>query len=328
MSESVWRISKDEARGDQGMVVARDPRAARVGVEVLRRGGNAVDAAVTMAFALAVVEPVSSGLGGGGMMVVHDAARARTAVVDYAMDAPLAAAPDTFDLDDGTGASPYGWRKVKDDANVVGHRSVSIPGLVRGLDLALTEFGTLPLSQALEPAIRFAEEGVEVDATLAFRIAMAMPVLSRFPATAELFLPRGFPLRNGSGFVATDRLVQSDLGRTLRRIAEDGPDYFYQGETARRIVGHLRDHGSLMTDEDLARYRPTVIDSGLQTTYRGCQIVGVPGACGSVTVQQGLNILDGFDLPALGSGTVEALHLDAEAFRRAFADRYRYVGDP
>ena len=154
MTQSLWRIAKDEARGDQGMVAARDPRAARVGLEALRRGGNAVDAAVTMAFALAVVEPGSSGLGGGGMMVVHEAAAARTAVVDYAMDAPLAAAPDVFELEEGTGASPYGWRKVKDDANVVGHRAVSVPGMVRGLALALAEFGTLPLREALGPAIR------------------------------------------------------------------------------------------------------------------------------------------------------------------------------
>src|SRR5262245_5175507 len=256
MSESVWRISKDEARGDQGMVVARDPRAARVGLDVLRRGGNAIDAAVTTAFALAVVEPMSSGIGGGGMMAVHQTATGRTTVVDYAMDAPLAAAPDCFELEEGTGASPYGWRKVKDEANVLGHRSASAPGMVRGLALALARFGTWSWPDALAPAIRFAEDGVEVTPTLTFGVAMNMPVLARFPASAAVFLPRGFPPRYGGGFGPTDRLVQADLGRTLRRLAANGPDAFYEGEVAREIAAHVQNHGGLLAEEDLARYRP------------------------------------------------------------------------
>jgi gamma-glutamyltranspeptidase/glutathione hydrolase len=328
MTESVWRISKDEAVGEHGMIVTRDPRATRVGLDVLRRGGNAVDAAVTAAFALAVVEPMSSGIGGGGVMVVHDPKRGGTSVIDYAMDAPLAAGPDVFELEEGTGSSAYGWRKVKDEANVSGHRSVSVPGMVRGLALALERFGTAPLRETLAPAIAFAEKGTEVTTTLAFRIAMGMPVLSRFPATAAIFLPGGFPLRHGGGYGPTDRLLQPDLGRTLRRIADDGPDALYRGEVARRIVGHLGEHGGLVTEEDLARYRPAVIDGGLQSTYRGCTIVGAPGAAGSITTQQGLAILDGFDLPSLGADTVASLHLEAEAFRLAFADRYRYAGDP
>ncbi|MEA2529012.1 MAG: gamma-glutamyltranspeptidase / glutathione hydrolase [Thermomicrobiales bacterium] len=326
MSESVWRISKDEATGEQGMVVARDPHAARVGLDVLRRGGNAVDAAVTMAFTLGVVEPGSSGIGGGGMMVVHETAKGRSTVVDYAMDAPLAAGPDTFELADGKGVSSFGWRKVKDEANILGHRSASIPGAVRGLALALERFGTLSLGETLAPAIRFAEEGVDVDVTLAWGTAMTMPVLTRFPATAAIFLPRGYPLRNGGGFGPTDRLVQRDLGQTLRRIAAVGPNAFYQGELAQRIAGHVQENGGLISEEDLARYQPTVYDGGQVTTYRGHQIVGVPGACGSITAQQGLNILEGFDLPP--SGTVERLHLQAEAFRLAFADRYCWMGDP
>jgi gamma-glutamyltranspeptidase/glutathione hydrolase len=328
MTESIWRIAKDEAVGERGMVVARDLRGARVGLEVLRRGGNAVDAAVTMAFALGVVEPMSSGIGGGGFLVVHEAASGRTTVVDYAMDAPLAAGPDCFALEEGTGSSSYGWRKVKDDANVTGHRSVSVPGMVRGLALALERFGTWPLREALAPAIRFAEEGVEATPTLAFSVAMSMPVLSRFPASAAVFLPGGFPLRYGGGFGPTDRLVQTDLGRTLRRIGDDGPDALYEGDIGRAIVGHIQEYGGLIAAEDLARYRPTVYDGGQVTTYRDHEIIGVPGACGSITAQQGLNILEGFDLPALGPGSVERLHLEAEAFRRAFADRYCLVADP
>ncbi|HEY7031563.1 MAG TPA: gamma-glutamyltransferase, partial [Thermomicrobiales bacterium] len=181
---------------------------------------------------------------------------------------------------------------------------------------------------ALAPAIRFAEEGFEVDVTLAWGVAAAMPVLSRFPATADVFLPRGFPLRNGGGFGPTSRLVQPDLGRTLRRIANDGPDAFYEGEISRGIAAHVQQHGGLIAEGDLARYQPTVYDGGQVTTYRGHEIVGVPGACGSITAQQGLNILEGFDLAGIGASTVETLHLEAESFRRAFADRYCLVGDP
>ncbi|HKG25162.1 MAG TPA: gamma-glutamyltransferase, partial [Thermomicrobiales bacterium] len=327
MTESVWRIAKDEAVGERGMVVARDPRGARVGLEVLRRGGNAVDAAVTMAFALGVVEPMRSGIGGGGMMVIHETARGRTTVIDYAMDAPLAVGPDSFELEDAIGASSYGWQKVRDEANVAGHRAASIPGAVRGLALALERFGTISLAAALEPAIRFAEDGVEVSPALALSVATSMPILSRFPATTAVLLPRGFPLRyDGPG--PGDRLVQRDLGQTLRRVATEGPDVFYEGEIARRIAGHIQEHGGLIAETDLARYRPAIVDGGQETTYRGYRIVGVPGACGSITVQQGLNILEGFDLPSLGAGTVERLHLEAEAFRRAFSDRYRFAGDP
>src|SRR5215217_6161146 len=127
---------------------------------------------------------------------------------------------------------------------------------------------------------------------------------------------------------ADPQSISRDLGQTLRRVATEGPDVFYEGEIARRIAGHIQEHGGLIAETDLARYRPAIVDGGQETTYRGYRIVGVPGACGSITVQQGLNILEGFDLPSLGAGTVERLHLEAEAFRRAFSDRYRFASDP
>lgn len=328
MSWSAWRVAKDEAVGDRGMVVGKHPLAVRTGLGVLQRGGNAVDAAVTMAFALAVVEPQSSGIGGGGFMVIHEARSGRNVVVDYAMDAPLAAGPDTYELDDGVGASAYGWRKVRGEANVSGYRAASVPGMVRGLALALARFGTISLREALAPAIRFAEEGVEVLWQLSLRIAMSMPPLSQFPASAEVFLPGGFPPKPWGSASPADKLVQPDLARTLRSIAEEGPDSFYEGRIARVIVRAMREHDGLITEDDLTRYQPTVIEGGLTTEYRGYQLIGVPGACGSITAQQALNILEGFDLGALGAGTVEELHLQAEAFRLAFADRYRYVADP
>ncbi|HEX5502301.1 MAG TPA: gamma-glutamyltransferase [Thermomicrobiales bacterium] len=328
MTTSAWRVFKDEAVGDEGMVAGKHPLAVRAGLDALRRGGNAVDAAVTMAFTLAVVEPQSSGLGGGGFVVIHEARSGREVAIDYAMDAPLAAGPDAYELDEGVGASSYGWRKVKGEANVLGYRAASVPGMVRGLALALERHGTISLAEALAPAIRCAEEGAEVLWQVALRIAMSMRDLARFPASAAVFLPGGFPPRPWGNATPADRLVQPDLARTLRLIAVEGPDAFYAGEIARAIARAMREHDGLITEEDLARYRPTVTEGGLATDYRGHRIVGVPGACGSVTLQQGLAILEGYDLAALGHGSVAATHLQAEAFRLAFADRYRYVADP
>lgn len=325
---SVWRVAKDEAVAERGMVAAKHPLAVEAGLAALKRGGNAVDAAVTTAFTLGVVEPGASGLGGGGMMIVHQAATGRNVVVDFAMDAPLAATADSYELERGAGSSRFGWRKVKDDANVSGYRAVAVPGLVRGLALALERFGTVSLSEALGPAIRFAEEGFVPEWTTSLQIAVSMPILSRFPASAAVFLPGGFPPRPIDGNSSGARLVQPDLARTLRAIAREGPDAFYRGAIARTIGEAMRQHGGLVSEEDLATYRATLVDGGLTTDYRGHQVVGVPGACGAVTALQSLNILEGFDLARSGAGTPESVHRQAEAFRRAFADRYRYVGDP
>ncbi|MBI3979372.1 MAG: gamma-glutamyltransferase [Chloroflexi bacterium] len=326
-STSVWRIDKEEAVADRGMVAAKHPLAVQAGLAVLQRGGNAVDAAVTMAFALAVVEPGASGLGGGGLMVVHLAGSGRNVVVDFAMDAPLAATPDAYELAEEMSTGRFGWRKVRDDANIVGYRAAAVPGLVRGLALALERFGTIPLREALAPAIRYAEEGVPVTLPTYLRLAMNMPLLSRFPTSAAIFLPGGFPPRPEDALAPADRLVQPDLARTLRLIADDGPSAFYEGATARAIARAMQEQGGLIAEEDLARYRATIVEGGLVTDYRGHQIAGVPGASGCITAQQSLNILEGYDLASRGAGAPESLHLEAEAFRRAFADR-RYVGDP
>jgi len=328
MSRSVWRIEKEEAVGERAMVAAEHPLAAEAGLEVLRRGGNAVDAAVTMAFAMGVLRPAGSGIGGGGLMVIHRAATRQNLVLDFAMDAPLAATADAYTLEDQPGPSRFGWRKVRDDANMLGYRAAAVPGQVRGLAAALERFGTIPLAAALEPAIHLAEAGFEVDGQLALEIAEHMPLLSRFPPSAALFLPGGVPPRAASGHADADRLVQSDLARTLRLIARDGPRAFYNGPIARAITRAMREHGGLIAEEDLARYQPTLYEGGLEIAYRGCQVVGVPGACGGLTALQGLAILESFDLAALPPDSADALHLQAEAYRRAFADRYRHLGDP
>ena len=327
MTSSSLHVSKDEAIGDHGMVASRDARAARVGIEVLRRGGNAVDAAVSMALTLSVVEPASSGLGGGGLMLVHQARTGRTVAIDYAMDAPIAAGPTTFALDSSGGTGPYGWPKVVGDANAVGYRAVAVPGMLRGMELALAEFGTLSLAEAIAPAIQFAEEGIVLDSYGALNISRAMPLLSRFPAAAEIFLPGGFPIPPGVPGTAGPRLAQSDLAHTLRLVSAEGADAFYRGPIARAIATAMRENGGLISEEDLSHYRATLAEP-LRIDYCGHQVFAVPGACGGITVLQGLRILECLDLTSADAGSVLDFHLQAEAMRRAFADRYRYVADP
>lgn len=327
-SYSTWQVSKTEPIAEHGMVTAKHRLAVDAGLAVLRRGGNAVDAAVTMAFVMAVVDPGANGIGGGGMMVVHLARQRRTLTIDYAMDCPLAADNSAYQLEDALGSNRFGWRKVRDDANAVGYRSAAVPGMVRGLALALAEHGTITWAEALAPAIRLAEEGFEVPWNLALGIGMAMPVLAPHPASAAIFLPGGIPPRPPDGNRPGDLLVQRDLARTLRTLAEEGPDAYYQGSIAQTIGREMARLGGLLSEEDLARYRTTVVEGGISTEYRGYTVVGVPGAHGCATALQGLNLLERFELVSGAPATVETLHLHAEAYRRAFADRYAYLGDP
>lgn len=327
MTTSTLRISKDEAIGEHGMVASRDAHATHIGLDLLKRGGNAVDAAVSMAFTLSVVEPASSGLGGGGMMVVHEARSGRTVAIDYAMDAPLAAGPDTFVLDPNGGSGPYSWPRVKGDANAVGYRAVAVPGMLRGMELALAEFGTISLAEAIGLAICFADEGFTLDWYGALNIAKATQLLSRFPATAEIFLPGGYPIPPGTHDSVGPRLIQADLAQTLRLIAAEGADAFYRGPIARAIVTAMRENGGLISEEDLARYQAS-LNEPLTVDYHGHRVFGVPGACGGITVLQALSILNGYDLASTAAGDVFDYHVQAESMRRAFADRYRYVADP
>ena len=325
VSRSEWRVTRTEARGRRGAVAAKHPLAVDVGIDVLRDGGSAVDAAVAMAFALGVVEPYMSGIGGGGFMVLYDAARGASEAVDFAMIAPRAAGPDTFRLVDGGGpAGFFGWDAVEGEANIVGHRAAAIPGAVAGLLLAHQRHGRLPRTRLLEPAIALAHDGVDADWFASLMIAGSMAELSRFPASAGVFVPRGRPPRPYLGEPA-DRLVQRDLAETLRAIAAGGADAFYRGAIAEAMHDEMARHGGLLTRGDLAAYRPRLHEPGLLGRYRGHTLVGVPAPSGGPTVLQSLAIMDRFDLPALGLGTAAALHVVAEAGLRAFADRFAHL---
>jgi gamma-glutamyltranspeptidase/glutathione hydrolase len=293
------------------LVTTDAPLATAVGVEVLRGGGNAVDAAVATAFALAVVYPEAGNIGGGGFLVVR-MADGTTAALDFREKAPLAATRDMY-LDSAGNLT---------NRSVIGHLASGVPGSVMGLREAHRRFGTKPWAELIAPAIRLANEGFTVGETLARSINEAADRLRRFDASAALFLPGGAPPR------AESRWRNPELAAVLRRIATQGPAGFYQGETAELIVAEMRRGGGIITHEDLKRYRaewrdPIVID------YRGHRIISMPPASsGGITLAVMANVLEGYRPGRLGWHAPAALHLTAEAMRRAFADRNHFLGDP
>jgi gamma-glutamyltranspeptidase/glutathione hydrolase len=297
-----------------GMVVAQESRAARIGIEILDRGGNAVDAAVAVGFALAVTYPRAGNLGGGGFMVIHLAKDNRDVAIDYRETAPAAATPTMF-LDARGNPDP---KKSRDSGLAVG-----VPGTVAGLALAHDKYGSgkLSLADLIAPAIRLASQGFPVEDDTADSLPRAKDRLARWPSSASLFLNGGEPLHEG------DRLLQFDLADTLRAIAQDGPRAFYQGSIAGEIADAVVKTGGIMTKDDLANYRaqerPVV-----RGTYRGYDIVSMPPpSSGGVALIEMLNILEGYDLAKLGRGE-QSLHDLIEAMKRAYADHAVFMGDP
>jgi gamma-glutamyltranspeptidase/glutathione hydrolase len=326
-AETEWQVGRLEARGRGGMVAAKTPGAAAAGAEVLRRGGNAVDAAVTTAFVAGVVEPWMNGIGGGGYMVVQAPDEAAQ-VVAYPMVSPAGATPEMFPLS-GTGRDEglFGWPAVVDSANVWGYRSVAVPGTAAGLALALERWGTISLAEALAPAIRYAEEGFPVSWHTTLMVARDLGTLKRFPATAAIFL-------DGDGnppyTLEQNRprlLRQEDLAGTLRAIAASGPRVMYEGPIGQAIADDLATNGAPFTRDDFARYQAR-IDPALSTSFADTDVHAPGGATGGTTLIESLNLLSQFDLRGLGYHTPLALHRMAQAFRAAFADRFTWFGDP
>lgn len=296
-----------------GMVVAQESRAARIGIEILDRGGNAIDAAVAVGFALAVTYPRAGNLGGGGFMVIHLAKANRDIAIDYRETAPAAASPIMF-LDAQGNPDPA---KSRDSA-----LSVGVPGTVAGLALALEKYGSgrFSLADLIAPAIDLAEKGFEVEDDLADSLPQSQDRLKSWPASTAIFFNGDQPMHEG------DRLIQLDLADTLQAIAKDGPNAFYKGRTAAQIARAVAEAGGIMTKDDLANYhaveRPVVRGS-----YRGYDIVTVPPpSSGGVHLVEMLNILEGFDLAAIPRE--QALHDMIEAMKRAYADRATFMGDP
>src|SRR6185295_3680226 len=299
-----------------GMVASQEKLATRIGVDILKRGGNAIDAAVAVGFALAVTHPQAGNIGGGGFMLVHLAASNQTIAIDYRETAPAAATRGMF-LDERGEADPH---KSRESALGTG-----VPGTVAGLALAHRKYGSgkFTLAQLMAPAIKLAREGFPVDDDLADILPRAQPRLARWPSAAKVFLqPDGAALGRG------DRLIQADLAASLEAIATSGPRAFYEGPIAEKIVASLRQNGGIMTLDDLKGYR-AIERPVVRGTYRGYEIVSMPPpSSGGVHLVEILNILEGFPLRDLGAGSAATLHLMIEAMKPAYADRAEFLGDP
>lgn len=326
-TRSEWRVERSEAVGAGGMVAAKTSQAAEAGAAVLARGGNAVDAAVTTAFAAGVAEPWMNGLGGGGFLVAYLAERKEAVVIEYPVIAPLSAKSDMYKpAPKGTPAS-YHWEAMEDDANVIGHRSVSVPGTVAGLAFALERYGTISLAEAVAPAIVLAEEGFPVTWETSYWISRDHANLSRFAEARKIFCDEGGSPLFAKSLAGIPTLRQPELAATLRIIADQGPRAFYEGDFAKRAVAHLNAHDAGYTLDDFRRYQATE-SKALKVAYNGADVWTVGGPSGGTTLAQSLLLLNGLDLGGRELNGAESLHLMTEAFRIAFADRYAYLADP
>jgi gamma-glutamyltranspeptidase/glutathione hydrolase len=308
-------------------VTAGHPIGAAVGGDVLRRGGNAVDAAVATAFAMAVVEPFMSCLAGGGSMLIHRPRTGASVALDFNVEAPRRARADMYRLAEGRGGDLFPWRAVEGDVNVHGHLAVAVPGSVGGLALALERWGTWDLRDAVAPAARIARRGVPMDWYLAGVIAMYAEELTRFPEAARTYLRDGRWPPRPAHLDAGDRVRYPALARSLELIGKEGPSVFYRGELAEAIEAEVRRGGGILDRADLARYRVRT-SAPLTGDYRGVTLVGMPGATGCVTALEALNVLECFGVETDGPSGARATHMRAEAIRIAFEDRLRWLGDP
>jgi gamma-glutamyltranspeptidase/glutathione hydrolase len=299
-----------------GMVVAQEKLAAQIGADILRQGGNAVDAAVATGFALAVTYPRAGNIGGGGFMVIHSAERNEDVAIDYRETGPAAITPDIFLGTDG---------KPDADKSRNSALGIGVPGTVAGLALALEKYGSgnFTLAQIVKPAIDLARDGFVVADDTADTLSDMYRRMARWPNSAKTFShPDGTPLHEG------DRLIQGDLAATLAAIAEQGPRGFYQGPVAEKLVKTIAAAGGIITLDDLKSYQ-AVLRAPVRGSYRGYQIVSMPlPSSGGTVLLETLNILEGFPLGDIKQGSSPSLHLMIEAMKRAYADRARYLGDP
>ncbi|HWZ97619.1 MAG TPA: gamma-glutamyltransferase [Candidatus Dormibacteraeota bacterium] len=311
-TEKSW--PKQAMRSAHGMVVTDEELGSRAGVEILQKGGNAVDAAVATAFALAVVEPAAGNIGGGGFMLVR-LAGGKTTFFDYREVAPERATRDMYIGADG---------KLDPEASTTGYKSVAVPGTVAGLELALKTYGTMKLADVMAPAIRLAEEGFAISPKLASEFASERKDLQRFSVSRRIFL------KNGVMYVPGETFKQPELAATLRRIAKNGAAEFYRGETAHMLVSDMAQLGGLISLEDLANYQPKVREA-LHAHYeidghKWDVFSAPPPSSGGVAVIEALNMLEG--VPLKGWDDAESVHVTAEVMRRVFADRAVYLADP
>jgi gamma-glutamyltranspeptidase/glutathione hydrolase len=298
----------------RGMVVSSSRIASEVGRDILKKGGNAVDAAVATSFALAVTYPQAGNIGGGGFMLIRCAETGEVIFIDYREKAPAGASEDMY-LDERGEVIP--------EASSRGYLAVGVPGTVAGLALALERYGTMSLPQVMAPAIRLAEDGFTLDRFLARSLARHAEDFARFPGTAEVFLKN-----DGSPYAEGELFRQPELARTLRLISAKGPDVFYKGEIAALIVDEMKRGGGLITHNDLAGYR-AVVRKPVVGSYRGYTVYSAsPPSSGGICLIELLNILENYDLKGMGFGSSAIISLMTEAEKLVYADRAEFLGDP
>ncbi|MBS0044663.1 gamma-glutamyltransferase [Shewanella sp. M16] len=297
-----------------GMVASQETLASRTGVEILKQGGNAVDAAVAVAFSLAVTLPRAGNIGGGGFMLVHIAKENKTIAIDYREMAPSKAKKNIF-LDENGDAV----EKLSREHGL----AVGVPGTVMGMSLALEKYGTMTLAQVTAPAIKMAQEGISITPDLAQSLAGLKRRMAQWPTTAAIFYKA-----DGSDYQVDDILKQPELAHSLSLIAEKGTKGFYEGETATKLINAVKEAGGIMTLDDLKNYK-VVEREPVRGEYRGYEVVSMPPpSSGGVHIIEMLNVLQQFPIDKLGHNTAQTIHLMAETMKYAYSDRSEYLGDP
>ncbi|AOF53121.1 gamma-glutamyltransferase [Rodentibacter caecimuris] len=296
-----------------GMVASEQAIATQVGVEILKQGGNAVDAAVAVGFTLAVVLPNAGNIGGGGFMVLHNEKTGEDFALDFRETAPLKASRDMYLDANG---------QVEDGKSLFTHFAVGVPGTVAGMELALQKWGTMPLHKVLEPAIKLAEEGFPISQTLANLLDTEKEVLGKWQSSRKIFF------KNDRTLAAGEPLIQKDLANSLKLIAKEGAKAFYEGEIAEKIVQEMKQHNGLISLEDMRNYQ-AIERRPIVGNYRGYKIVTMPPpSSGGIHLVQLFNMLENYPLNEFGANSAKTIHYLAESMKLAYADRSEYLGDP
>lgn len=297
----------------KGMVVSQNALASEVGRDVLAKGGNAIDAAVAVGFALAVTLPRAGNLGGGGFMLMYSVDDGKTTAIDYRGEAPSSVNADDYINEEG---------KVDRNKTRLGHTASTVPGTVSGLFAAHQAKGKLPWATLLQPAIKLAEDGIKVTEDLSWALKAKAQVLTKNPESCRIFF------KNCSGYMeAGDHWVQKDLAQSLRLIAKHGEKAFYEGELADKIVADMKANSGFFQKKDLGRYQARVVEP-LRSPYRDHEVLTMPPPAGGLPLLQILNILENYDVRTMGAGSADNIHVLAEAMKHAYADRFKYLGDP
>lgn len=316
--------SKTEAISNNGMVATKDKLSTEAGLEILKLGGNAVDAGVAACLAVGVVEPESSGIGGGGYMTFQVGENG--GVIGFPMKGPLSGNPDMYELSGEPSVGSFGWAGVKNDENIHGYKSIAVPGCVAGLLEAHKRFGKIPLSEVVAPAVKLARKGFFPEWFTLYKFASLTEMLLRYKELGKTFMPNGaLPF---GGIDGPYTLKQPDLANTLEEIGKNGIDAFYRSDITENIVKDINQNGGILTMEDFDLYKPFYWENGLEFKYRDKTIRVPKYACAGITSAMTLKTLDRFNLSEVAHNSTEMLHLYISAARLAYADRFKYVADP